>query len=99
MSQNEFDLAEWLVYEKEIIMADINPRIRKFIANYQNKSNPFVESRYISDLRDAVKIQILYRTLHLKGGQWGVDEIHALFEEEPVKIVIDRHYIREYLYD
>lgn len=99
MGQNEFDLAEWLVYEKEIILADINPRVKKFISNYNDRTNPFKETKYISDLRDIVKNQILQRTLILKGLEWNVEKIYLLFEEESVKMVIDRHYMREYLYD
>lgn len=99
MGQNEFDLAEWLVYEKEVIMADIMPNIKKFISNYPDKTNPFKETKFINDLRETVKNQILYRTVILKGGEWNTEEIHLMFDEDSVKLIIDRHYVREYLYN
>ena len=99
MTQSEFDLAEWLVYEKEILMADIGPKIKQFISNYPDRTNPFKETKYINDLRETVNKQIKQRTVLLKGNEWGVDKIYELFDDEAVKIIIDRHYMREYLYD
>lgn len=90
------DLGEWLVYEKAIIIADIDKYIRKFMNNAV--LTPFTETKYISDLKNEVFEHVL---VEVQKHHPYVDAeliLHLMCETE-ISTIIEKHYLREWLYD
>lgn len=94
---NKEELGSWLIYEKAVIIADIDKYIRRYMNNHFN--TPFTESSYIEKLSELVMNYVYKEICYYKSNEIGIEQILLLLEEPEIKLIIKTHYLREWLYD
>lgn len=90
------DLGEWLIYEKAIIIADIDKYVRKFMSNAV--LTPFTETKYINDLKTIVFTNV-WDQVRKYNPNANPEEILVLMDEPEIRTIINNHFVREWLYD
>lgn len=96
MGQDMYDLASWLVHNKGMLMAEMEPSIKLYIFNYPDRFNLFREGTYVNDLSREVNKQ-LYKTTSKYYSKLQQDELMAAFFEPDIDRVIRSYYIMEYV--
>ena len=90
-----YDVAEWLVYEKAIIIADIDKHVKKFNMNYEY--TPFKESAYIAELRKTIEQLVINEIIKHKSYCLDIEEIYDIVSRDEIIEIIQHHYVREWL--
>lgn len=96
--QQVYDLAYFMVYNKELIIKETDSAVKGYIMNYADRKNKFKETQYVRDLSNEIS-DALYKTIQKYYGGVSPEELLVLFKEEEIMQIINKHYIREWLYD
>lgn len=95
--QSKYDLAYFMVYNKDLIIKEAEPKVMGWVMSYEDRNNKFKESQYVKDLGDEVAL-VLYDVIKKYYTAANAEELMVLFKEEEVRQIINKHYVREWLY-
>lgn len=93
------DMADWLLSNKKELLSMIDQYVIDFINEYEDRSNPFKETKYINDLRDYIVLELKDAASFLMEDKINWEELSLMFDDDKVRHIIKIEFVRQYLYN
>ena len=91
--QQVFNIAEWLLYNKAILLGDLKDKLAAFQERRKQMGSAFFEKVYDAGLEGYLLDQLMYKVME-NHRSLTLEDVSVAFQDERVRIILDKHYLK-----